>query len=124
MHLSIDIPESATSSAIAEVAAGGNRTVQDKSAFVREKLADMKNMLEGDVMSIPRDPDLAYGQSTLCFRDLAFAVKSKSAGPDKVVLTPTSGAFATGSMVALMVRKGPGRTGGSRPVSYEQLPHA
>jgi hypothetical protein len=62
------------------------------------------NGLDGDVMALPRDPEVAFGQSSLCFRNLAFSIRSRHNGAEKVILTPTSGAYAAGSMVALMVR--------------------
>ena len=55
-------------------------------------------------MSLGRDPNSAFGQSNLCFRDLAFDIKS-SEGEVKCILTPTSGAWSPGNMVALMVRR-------------------
>ena len=60
---------------------------------------DSKPMQEGDVMSIPRDPKTAHGQTSLCFRNLSFSIK------EKVIVTPTSGAYGEGTMVALMVRR-------------------
>ena len=65
---------------------------------------------EGSVMSLRRGSAAAYGQCNLCFRNLAFSIKSTNSannsnnGPT-VILTPTSGAYSPGSMVALMVRR-------------------
>lgn len=100
----VEIPSTASTFGLEE-----EGTVNDAhaSAMMR-KVRGMNAVLEGDVMSIPRDPDVAYGQSNLCFRDLAFSIKCRHVnnGSEKVILTPTSGAYLAGSMVALMVRGG------------------
>lgn len=82
--------------------AGKVRTPEE---YIDAKLRGIKDMLEGDVMKLSRDPELAIGQSSLCFRDLAFSIKPPDGSDEKVILTPTSGAYAAGSMVALMARK-------------------
>lgn len=76
--------------------------LKDPAAFIDTKLKDSHAMLEDDVMSIPRDADVAYGQSNLCFRDVTFSIKSSMDGSEKVILTATSGAYEAGSMVAIM----------------------
>ena len=82
---------------------------EDKGHESMDEVLDVKPRktsveMEGGVMSIPRGSAAAYGQSNLCFRNLAFSVKSHN-GSTKVILTPSSGAYSAGSMVALMVRR-------------------
>ena len=78
---------------------------KDPVAALDSKMSEVHFMVQGDVMSIPRDPDVAHGQSSLCFRDLSFSFKSsRTDGSEKVIVAPTSGAYAAGTMVAVMVR--------------------
>ena len=79
---------------------------------IRAKIAEMRDMLEGGrVMSVARDPETAYGQSNLAFKDLSFSIEVGTKVKTKqVILTPSSGAYAAGSMVAIMGPSGCGKT--------------
>lgn len=84
-------------------------------AAIEHKMTEAHSMVQGDVMSIQRDPDLAHGQSSLCFRNLSFSYKSRADGLEKIIVTPTSGAYAAGTMVAVMVRGSAFRGRGDAP---------
>ena len=77
-----------------------------ESAAQQQSLCDFSQHLsEGDLKSITRDERLAYAQTSLAFQDLRFAIPDKSSATgEQLILSPTSGAFAAGSMVAFMVR--------------------
>lgn len=79
---------------------------------IRAKIAEMRDMLEGGrVMSVARDPETAYGQSNLAFKDLSFSIEvGTKVKTNQVILTPSSGAYAAGSMVAIMGPSGCGKT--------------
>ena len=77
---------------------------EDVAAIIQEEIIKKRELLEsGFQLDIARDPNTAYGQSTLAFRDLTFSIPTKKTGA-RIILTPTSGAYEAGSMVALMVR--------------------
>lgn len=62
----------------------------------------------GEQGDVSRDPELANGQSTLTFKDVSFSIQEK--GVKKEILSPTSGHFEPGSLVALMGPSGCGKT--------------
>jgi len=83
-----------------------------ESAAQQQSLCDFSQHLsEGDLNSITRDERLAYAQTSLAFQDLRFAIPDKSSATgEQLILSPTSGAFAAGSMVAFMGPSGSGKT--------------
>ena len=81
-----------------------------RDAFVDLKIRQVHSELSGDIMSLPRDPHLWHGQTNLCFKNVGYHAKVN--GSEKVILTPTSGAYKAGSMVALMARRNPQKGGG------------
>ena len=95
--------------------------VRDVAAIIQEEIIKKRELLEsGFQLDIARDPNTAYGQSTLAFRDLTFSIPTKKTGA-RIILTPTSGAYEAGSMVALMVRARRDATTTTHPITLFDL---
>jgi hypothetical protein len=94
---------------------------EDVAAIIQEEINKKRELLEsGFQLDIARDPNTAYGQSTLAFRDLTFSIPTKKTGA-RIILTPTSGAYEAGSMVALMVRARSDATTTTHPITLFDL---
>lgn len=75
-------------------------------------LAGIEKELEevtGETGDLQRDPELAYGNASLTFKEASFYIKTSS-GEQKAILEPVSGHFEPGTMVALMGPSGCGKT--------------
>jgi len=64
----------------------------------------------GEPGDILRDPELAYGESSLTFKDVSFSIKQQGKEPQRSILEPCSGHFEPGTLVALMGPSGSGKT--------------
>lgn len=71
---------------------------------INKETSDLLAGITGEDGDVPRDPELAFGESTLSFQNVGFQVAGKS------ILEDVSGHFEPGSLVAMMGPSGCGKT--------------